>query len=121
MVPSRTTPLHLVYDGFALEGLLYRAVASCPPVLADFLSYEALGKPYDRHRYFRGIGVSFYRSFACALEVGQRFGHGDAVASCELRRQGIVWAQTGEPEHVTVWAPSELLLACVLQCGSHEP
>jgi len=51
-----------VFDGSALEGLLYRIVLRCPPTLDDFCSYEAVGRPYDRRDYFRCLGVSMYTS-----------------------------------------------------------
>ena len=41
-MPKTATPLYLVYGGDALDAFLYRIVGRCPPVVEDFLSYEAL-------------------------------------------------------------------------------
>ena len=53
---------YLVFATSALAGLLYRIVLCCPPTPEDFRSYEAVGRPYDRRDYFRGLGVSMYTS-----------------------------------------------------------
>ena len=116
----RRTPLYLVYEGRDLDGPLYRIVKRCPPTLEDFLSYEELGKPYIRRRYFRGIGVSMFRSARRAEAVARRYGHGNAVATVDLACDGVVWSPTRDPDHVTVWAPPELLLTRVVQCVEHE-
>ena len=114
------TPLFLVFDGAALEGLLYRIVERCPPTLNDFCSYEVLGRSYDRRDFFKGIGVSMHASHRRAISIARRFGHGRGVATLELRAVPIVWARTGASGHVTVWAPPELLLGAVVQCDEHE-
>lgn len=54
-MPSRGTPLYEVFAGRDLEGLAYRVVGACRPTPSDFRSYEALGKSYDRHDFFRGV------------------------------------------------------------------
>ena len=109
-----------MFDGSALEGLLYRIVLRCPPTLDDFCSYEAVGRPYDRRDYFRGLGVSMYTSRRRAIVVARRFDLGRGVASLELRAAAIAWTRTGGPAHVTVWAPPELLFRAVVQCDEHE-
>lgn len=91
------TPLFLVFDGSALEGLLYRIVVRCPPALDDFRSHEALGRPYDRRDFFRGVGVSMH-----------------------LRDSAVAWAHTGGRGHVTVWAAPEILLGAVVECVEHD-
>lgn len=106
-----------MYGADTLRGPLYRVAASCPPVLADFMSYEALGREYDRRDYFKGIGVSMYDSKERALEVARRFTLGHGVTTVELRSSSAVWAATGRRRpHLTVWAPAELLLDAVVQC-----
>ena len=114
------SPLFLVFDGSALEGLLYRIVVSCPPILDDFTSYEVLGRAYNRRDFFKGIGVSMHTSRERAVAVAQRFNLGRGVAALELRTLPIAWARTGGRGHITVWAPAELLLRAVVQCDEHE-
>lgn len=109
-----------MFDGSALEGLLYRIVDRCPPALDDFRSYETLGRTYNRRDFFKGIGVSMHASRRRAVSIARRFGHGHAVATVDLRAAPIVWARTGAPGHITVWAQPELLLRAVVQCDEHE-
>jgi hypothetical protein len=111
------SPLYLVFDGSALDRLLYRIVKRCPPVLDDFESYEARRTEYDRRDFFLGVGVSMYTARARAERVAQRFRRGRAIAVLDLRGAAIAWARTGRSRrHVTVWAPPDLLLGSVLQC-----
>lgn len=114
------TPLFLVFDGAALEGLLYRIVERCPPTLDDFRSYEALGRPYDRRDFFKGVGVSVHTSHRRAIATARRYGLGRGVSALDLRVDPIAWARTGAQGHVTVWAPPELLLRSVVQCDEHD-
>jgi hypothetical protein len=119
-MPRGPAPLYLVFDGAALEGLLYRVVTRCPPVLDDFRSHEALGRPYNRRHFFKGVGVSMHTTQSRAVAVARRFDLGRAVATLELRTAPIVWARTGASGHVTLWGPPELLLGAVVQCDEHE-
>ena len=68
-MPREPAPLYLVFDGSALDGLLYRIVRRCPPTLDDFRSYEALGKTYNRRDFFKGIGVSTHTSHRRAVSI----------------------------------------------------
>lgn len=120
MVPRKPTPLFLVYGGEALDGLVYRIGGDCPPTVDDLMSYEALGMPYDRRAYFKGTGISVFRSPSEAVRIARRYGHGQAVAALDARRRSVVWAQTGKRGHLTLWAPAETLLECVVQCERHE-
>lgn len=119
-MPVKTTPLFLVYGADALEGLVYRTVGDCPPTITDLMSYEALGKRYDRRAYFKGTGISVFQSRREAVRIARRYGHGAAVAALDARRRSMVWAQTGKRGHLTLWAPAETLLGCVVQCERHE-
>ncbi len=119
-MPHEPSPLFLVFDGAALEGLLYRIVRRCPPTLEDFCSYEVLGRSYDRRDFFKGVGVSMHTSHRRAIAVARRFDLGRGVATLELRSVPIAWARTGTRGHVTVWAPPELLMRAVVQCDEHE-
>ena len=119
-MPSKATPLYLVYDGTALDGLLYRVVARCPPALDDFRSYEVLGRAYDRRDFFRGTGLSLQQSRERAVETARRFRLGRAIATLDLQIEEVVWAKSGRRGHVTVWAPPELLLTRVVQCEGYE-
>jgi len=119
-VSRTTTPLYEVFPGADFPGVAYRIVQRCPPTLRDFLSYEALGRRYDRRDFFKGTGVSMRTSPARARAVARRFSLGGAIATVDLAAEGIVWSPTGPRGHITVWAPPELLLACVLQCESHD-
>jgi hypothetical protein len=113
-------PLYLVYDGSALDGLLYRIVRPCPPTVEDFRSYEALGIPYDRRDFFRGTGVSMRVSRKRSEAVARRFRRGRAVAALDLRGAPIAWTRSRGRDHLTVWAPPDLLLRAVVQCDEHE-
>lgn len=114
------TPLFLVFDGSALEGLLYRIVVRCPPALDDFRSHEALGRPYDRRDFFRGVGVSMHTTSARAMAVARRFHVGRGISELDLRDSAAAWAHTGGRGHVTVWAAPEILLGAVVQCVEHD-
>jgi len=114
------TPLFLVFDGTALEGLLYRIVERCPPTLGDFRSYEALGRPYDRRAFFKGVGVSMHTTRERSEKVARRYRRGRRVATVDLRGASVAWARTGGRDHLTVWAPPELLLRAVVQCDEHD-
>ena len=109
-----------MFDGAALEGLLYRIVKRCPPVLDDFKSYEVLGRAYDRRDFFIGTGVSMHRTPKRAISMARRFGLGRGIAALELRTAPIVWAGTRLGGHITVWAPAETLLDAVVQCDDDE-
>ena len=113
-------PLYLVFAGDALDGLLYRIVERCPPTLDDFRSYEVLGRPYNRRDFFKGIGVSMHLTRERAIAIAWHYNVGRGVAEVDLRGSTIAWARTGGRGHVTVWAPPELLLQGVVQCGEHE-
>ena len=119
-MPGQATPLFLVFDGAALDRLLFRIVERCPATLDDFRSYEALGRAYDRRDFFRGTGVSMHTTQERAMAVARRYRRGNAVAGLDLRNAPIVWARTGGRGHVTVWAPPELLLRAVVQCDEHD-
>ncbi len=120
MVPRQATPLYEVFHGHDLRGPAFRVVRRCPPAVADFSSYEALGIRYDRRDLFKGSGVSMYRTRDRAVAIGQRFAHGDAIATVDLNRPGIVWSPTGRRGHITVWAAPATLLEQVVQCESYE-
>jgi len=131
-VPREPTPLYLVFDGSALDGLLYRIVRRCPPTLDDFRSYEALGKTYNRRDFFKGIGVSTHTSHRRAVSIARRFGHGRAVATVDLRAAPIVWARTGAQGQTRsgVWLKPDSVVQTrsgvwlkpdpVVQCDEHE-
>ena len=119
-MPHEPAPLYLVFDGSALNSLLYRIVKGCPPDFDDFRSYEALGMPYDRRDFFRGTGVSMHVSRKRSEAVARRFRRGRAVATLDLRGAPIAWTRSGARGHLTAWAPSELLLRAVVQCDEHE-
>lgn len=119
MSQKTTSPLYEVFPGSALAGHAFRIVERCPPGIADFLSYEALGRSYDRRDFFRGTGVSMFRTAERARSIARRFQRGNATATVDLAADGIVWTG-GRRGHVTVWAPAELLLERVLQCDSHD-
>ena len=120
LVPREATPLYLVYDETALDGLLYRIVKRCPPTLDDFRSYEALGERYDQRDFFRGTGISLQVTPGRARAIARRYQRGKGIATLDLRHSPIAWAKTGGRQHVTVWAPPELLLESVVQCVDDE-
>ena len=119
-MPKTATPLYLVYGGDALDAFLYRIVGRCPPVVEDFLSYEALGKRYDRRDFFKGTGVSMHTTRERSIAVARRFRTGGVIATLVLRGAHLAWATTGPRDHITVWAPAEQLLERVVQCRGHE-
>jgi hypothetical protein len=116
-MPNPTTaPLFLVYDGTALDGLLYRATAECPPTLDDFRSHESLGLPYPQSLFIRATGISVYRTRKELERSRVRFDLGPATAAMELHTADVAWTETGRRGHITVWAPPRLLLQRVVQC-----
>lgn len=109
-----------MYGSDALTGPLYRITERCPPTLEDFLSYEALGKPYDRRDFFKGTGVSVHTTRTRSIAIARRYRTGTAIATLDLRGMHVAWARTSGPDHVTVWAPADLLLERVVQCERHD-
>jgi hypothetical protein len=99
---------------------LYGIVADCPPRIDDFLSYEALGKSYDRRDFFKGVGISMHTTRKRSAAVAHRYRRASAIAKLDLPDAPIVWARTGGAGHITVWAPGKLLVDRVGQCESHE-
>lgn len=116
MPVATRAPLFLVYDGTALDGLLYRATADCPPTLDDFRSHESLGLPYPQALFIRATGISVYRSRAQLERSRVRFGLGLATATLELRTADVAWAETGHRGHLTIWAPPRTILRRVVEC-----
>lgn len=106
-------------NGRDFDGHVFRVTRGCPPTLADFSSYKALGIRYDRRDFFKGSGISTYTTAARAIAVGKRFALGSALAALDLDREGIVWSPTGRG-HFTVWAAPATLLEQVVQCESYE-
>jgi hypothetical protein len=115
-VPKKATPLALVYDGTALDVLVYRATAGCPPTLADFRSHESLGLPYPPALFIRATGISVYRTRKELERSRSRFDLGPATVTLELRSADVTWAESGRHGHLTIWAPPGLLLERVVQC-----
>ena len=109
-----------MYDETALDGLLYRIVKRCPPTLDDFRSYEALSERYDQRDFFRGTGLSMQTTPGRSRAIARRYRRGNGIATVDLSGFPIVWAKTGGRQHVTVWAPPELLLQSVVQCVDDE-
>ena len=116
MVPRKTTPVYLVYPAVALDHIVYRVVERCPPTIKDFLSYEALGRRYDQREFFMGIGVSMHTARKQSTAVARRRRFEAAIATLDLRDAPVVWARTGGPNHITVWAPAAVLVEHVVQC-----
>jgi hypothetical protein len=111
--------MFFVYPSAALCGRVYRIVERCPPSVADFMSYEALGRRYDRRDYFKGLGVSMHTSQTRSVRIARTYRVGAAIATLDIRRPAVVWSPTGGRDHITVWAPPETLLECVVQCEHH--
>jgi hypothetical protein len=119
-VPREATPLFLVYSASELDGVVYRAVSGCPPVLDDLRSYVELGIPHSSHQRFRATGISVFRDRGALRHRMQRFGLGPAIATLDLRETDAVWAGSGGRGHLTVWAPADDLLERVVQCDDDE-
>jgi hypothetical protein len=112
--------LYEVFAGFNLSGPAYRIVRACPPTVDDFMSYEALGRRYNRRDFFRGVGVSMYARQNAAVGAARRFRLGHWIATIDLASDGIVWSPTSRFGHLTVWAPPEVLLERVVQCEAYD-
>jgi hypothetical protein len=117
---GKATPLYEVFPGRDFRGYAYRVTRNCPPQTPDFSSYEALEIRYDQRDFFKGTGVSMYRTPERAIEIGRRFAHGHSLATVDLDHEGVVWAVTGKRGHVTVWVAPATLLEQVVQCESYE-
>lgn len=115
-MPKGPTPLFLVYGGPSLEGLVYRAVRTCPPSINDFRSYETLGMPHTPRQHFRATGISVFTERRRLAAHVAKYGLPPAIAALDLNDPNVVWTQTGRSAHITVWAPASLLLERVVQC-----
>jgi hypothetical protein len=89
-----------VFDGSALEELVYRIVDHCPPRLEDFSSYEALGRQYDRRDFFRGTGISVYTTRERAETSARRYSRErDRVTRSPSRRRRLGRDRRERPHH----------------------
>jgi hypothetical protein len=110
-------PRYVIYDGEALDDLVYRVVDECPPSPNDFRSYVELGRTVQAYHFFRATGVSVHRTKEAARRAGQRYGLGARIAEVDIRDRRIFWAETGNEGHLTVWAPAAILAELVVSCG----
>jgi len=115
-VPTKATPLFLVYSAADLDGVVYRAVSACPPTLDDFRSYVELGVPHRSRQRFRATGISVARDRQALHRRIERFRLGPAVATLDLQGTDAVWTESGGRSHLTVWLPAADLLERVVQC-----
>ena len=118
-MPTEATPLFLVYAGVDLDRPAYRAVASCPPAVDDFRSYDALGMPYPLRQHFRATGVSMFTDRRALEAHTRKYGLPPSVATLDLASPYVVWTASVRSSHLTVWAPASLLLELVVQCEDH--
>ena len=100
MVPKKAAPLFLVYSASDLDGVVYRAVRSCPPILDDFRSYVELGVPHTSRQRFRATGISVSRERPALRRRMERFALGPAVATLDLRGTDAVWTGSGGRSHL---------------------
>lgn len=120
LVSREATPLYLVYAASELPGVVYRAVSACPPTVDDFRSYVELGRRYPVRSHFRATGISVSRDLPTLRTHIRDYGLAPAVATLDLRNAEAVWASSGGRHHLTVWAPSAVLLSLVVQCDDHD-
>lgn len=107
-------PAFAVYPGTALTVPIYRVVGSDPAMEGDFLSYAFMGNSYPSEHFFRASGVSCHLTTRDAARAQRRFRLGPFVAELDVRTDDkLMWAKTGGPGHVTVWAPPAVLLGYV--------
>ncbi|MGH2584361.1 MAG: hypothetical protein ACRDJE_05550 [Dehalococcoidia bacterium] len=99
----------------------YRVVKRNPPTERDFLSMQALGRrlradtPENRRIY---DGVSVYATLDGVRFLVERFPHmGAFVAILEVEEGKALRVEqtTPDPDHYTLWASSETLLATVVE------
>lgn len=110
-------PLYAVFPGTALDGPVFRVVGENPPTEVDFLSYEYAGRAYPAREFFRATGVSMHLTRKAAERAKRQWGLGDYIAELDVTGQEwILWAKTGGPDHISVWAPPPVLLHCVVNC-----
>jgi hypothetical protein len=110
-------PRYVIYDGEALDDVVYRVVDECPPPPEEFRSYMELGRNVQAYNFFRATGVSFFRTEAAAARSAQQYRLGDRIAAVDIRDRRIFWAETGGNGHLTVWAPAGILAGLVVSCG----
>jgi hypothetical protein len=97
----------------------FRIVRTNPPTEADFLSYQALGRPLLRdtpsqRRSWEGVSVTSTLRAALSL-LARAPSLGSFVAVLELDENGPVrFGQTGRaPEHYDLWGDPRDMLAAV--------
>ena len=118
-MPTKATPLFLVYSASDLDSVVYRAVSGCPPRLDDFRSYVELGVPHTSRQRFRATGISVSRDTPTLRRRMKRFGLGPAIATLDLRGTEAVWTESGGRSHLTIWLPAPDLLERVVPCDDH--
>ncbi len=114
-----TEPRYQIYRGTDLGTTLFRVMETCPPGQSDFISYVLAGRSFPSEIFFRALGISMWTTEAKARKMARSGQIGHCYAEVDLRgRREVHLAITNRRTgHVTVWAPSRLLLDCVVRCA----
>lgn len=109
-------PLYSVYRAGDRAIVCYRAVRTNPAQPVDFLSFSDVGQNFLWWDMHRAIGVSAWLDPGKAAAIGRRKGL-PLVAELDLGRadERLPWAETGPPDHVTLWGPAAVLLQAVVR------
>jgi hypothetical protein len=106
----------VIYNSRRLASTVWRAAETKPPTERDFYSYAALGRELPVADYLRLASVSMYLSQEGLEDARAKYGLPGESVELELRSdKRITYAITNPTTgHIEVWAPPDVLLACVL-------
>ena len=97
---------------------VFRAVPALPATVEDFRSYRELGKAPPRAPGVtrdKADGVSVFNTLERVRKVAAELELGEWIVELELPDDGSVEIGPVSPHgHVTLWAPKELLVKCVV-------
>ena len=115
MAQDHPQPLYSVYRAGDHAVRCYRAASANPAQPTDFLSHMQLAEHFEWWDLHRAAGVSAWLDPKKAAALARRKGL-PVLAEIDLARgdSRIPWAQTGHPEHVTIWAPPAIVLQAVV-------
>jgi hypothetical protein len=104
-----------VYSASRLTTTVWRATPESTPTERDFYSYSALGREMPTADYLRLTAVSMFLTPQALAKAREDYGLPPESVELDLRRDSKIRYAVTNPDtgHIEVWAPPDVLLACV--------
>ena len=97
----------------ALDATVWRVTGDALAA-EEFFSYIHLGRQIAAYQFFRATSVSMYLTREEAIRANRKFNLGTHLAELDLRDNRIMLSPTGGANHVSVWAPPDVLYSSVV-------